>query len=123
MEEDGYKQELDNKLTLMGIFCTNTAELDSEGKYGQVVLPKFTKINYSWVPNATWYYRKDSGKLHVHKIRDLSPGDEILVPYYDLTGPTSTAASSCLSTASAQPAKNIIKTSPTADVNKSGALR
>ncbi|KAI1081825.1 hypothetical protein F5B20DRAFT_588377 [Whalleya microplaca] len=80
---------VEEQIRLVAIYDTNNACVSSVNQpptdFG--IFPIFSKANHSCTPNAYWSYNPEARRMTVHAIRDLAPGEEILVSYCDLLQP------------------------------------
>ncbi|KAI1182777.1 hypothetical protein F5B17DRAFT_419045 [Nemania serpens] len=82
----GFTVEEASRIT--GIFFTNFFALGNKGDLGGGLFHRLARINHSCVPNATvGKYCNVSGMLYLRALRDLLPGEEVLIGYGKHTRP------------------------------------
>lgn len=55
--------------------------------HGHLLFPKVARINHSCTPNAHSHYRASTGAQYIYAVKDLKPGEEIEIAYFDHTAP------------------------------------
>ena len=66
--------------TPLGIFQTNSFQLDDQTGFGGLFLT-IARMNHSCRPNAVHYWRPDLYMMVVHAVRDISVGEELCTCY------------------------------------------
>ena len=54
-------------------------------QWAYALFPKTARVNHSCTPNAHAHCRPESGSQMVYSLRDIQPGDEIEIAYFDFT--------------------------------------
>lgn len=94
----GYDVATAGKMTLASAhFMSNAFNFTQEEAEGDVitsrpvwrraVFPNVARINHSCVPNAHAHYRRELGSMFVFALRDIDPGEEIVISYFNITLP------------------------------------
>lgn len=68
-------------------FRTETHSGFARSKWAYALFPTVARINHSCAPNAHAHSQPKSGSQVVYSLRDINPGDEIEIAYFDLTMP------------------------------------
>lgn len=70
-------------------FSSNSFKTDSSGRsqWQHALFATVARINHSCTPNAHCHYRKTTGAQYVFALRDIQPGEELEIAYFDITAP------------------------------------
>lgn len=68
-------------------FQANAFKTGGGSRWLYALFPMVARINHSCTPNAHSHYRANSGAQVVYALRDIQPGEEIEIAYFDLTMP------------------------------------
>ncbi|OTA91097.1 hypothetical protein M434DRAFT_33017 [Hypoxylon sp. CO27-5] len=87
--------ELMGFLKIMAIFLTNNAAMGFDAENGQGIFPKYSRLNHSCLPNATWTYNPETERMDVYAHQDIAVDEEITISYVDPITPSSVRMEKC----------------------------
>lgn len=86
------KGELEQMAKIAGIMQTNAFNVDmqdGQGSCHRALFPNIARINHSCAPNAhvcfyTSSHHSSGGRMVIHTLRKLRPGEEVLISYFNI---------------------------------------
>ncbi|KAI1136892.1 SET domain-containing protein [Hypoxylon sp. FL0543] len=94
-EDEGIKDaevlqvELELLRKIMAIYLSNRTSMGDHGELGFGIFPKFSRINHSCVPNATFVFNPETERVDVYALKEIKSDEEITVAYFDIVAPSS----------------------------------
>lgn len=84
----GYSgEDAEDMARVASIFLGNSFNVGPRKQWLHVLFPLTARINHSCTPNAHGHYRQSAGAQYAYALRDIRPGEEIEIAYFDLTLP------------------------------------